>query len=99
MLKWLEPGFHIALADSKITQMDDGIFISWDVLRNETAIELKDYLEKHFKITPDDFPYLYREHVPAKIALERFKEAYKANQEKMMRYYLEQAGLTEDLKE
>ena len=96
MLKYLEPGFHIAQGDSRITPTCSGVFIGFDTLQHEKAIELREYLEKHFRITPSDFPYLYHDHVPAKVAFERTKKAYEENQERMKQYFLEKAGLAEN---
>lgn len=62
-IKEFRPGIHMAFADSKITKMDTGIFITYDPNWGDRMDALKNFLTNWYSATPDDAQYLFEDHI------------------------------------
>ena len=59
----LPEGVHLAFQDSKMTQVDKGIFIPYDLSWGKRMDALKEFLITYYCASQEAFPHLFAEHI------------------------------------
>ena len=57
----LKSGFHIAVADSKMTPTGAGVFIPYDLEWGKRMKALRAFIAEYYDMTEEDFPAMFED--------------------------------------
>lgn len=67
----LERGFHISTPTSKVTPVQEGVYLPYDGYWGKRMRALKEFVSTYYDDAEKAFPYLFEDHVPREEILER----------------------------
>lgn len=67
----LERGFHISTPTSRVTPLEEGVFIPYDGCWGKRMRALKEFVSTYYDEAEKTFPYLFEDHVPREEMIER----------------------------
>lgn len=63
MAQELPSGIHLAFPNSKMTELDTGVFIPYDCMWGKRMDKLKEFLSTCYGANPEEFPRLFADHI------------------------------------